>query len=58
MIVENGQMNEERGRQEKSSPIKNCSTVIMMGEQSVRGSTPDGEIERGDQGLVNLVAHQ
>ena len=31
VIVENEQMNEKRGRQEKSSPIENFSTVIMSG---------------------------
>ena len=59
MIVEDKQMNEERedkGSQEKSSPLGKCSTVIMTDEESMRESTADKEIERGDQGLVNLVA--
>ena len=48
MIVEDKQMNEERedkGSQEKSSPLGKCSTVIMTGEESMRGSTPDKEIK-------------
>ena len=57
MIVEDEQMNEEReekGSQEKSSPLGKCSTVIMTGEESMRGSTPDMEIERGGSGLSEL----
>ena len=54
MIVEDMQKNEERedkGSQEQSSPLGKCSTVIMTGEESIRGSKPDKEIERGGSGL-------
>ena len=57
MIVEDEQMNEEReekGSQEKSSPLGKCSTVIMTGEESMRGFTPDKEIERVGLGLSEL----
>ena len=59
MIVEDEQVNEEReekGSQEKSSPLGKHSTVIMTGdgEESVRGSTPDREIEGGGSGLSEL----
>ena len=50
MIVADEQMNEEKeekGSQEKSSPLGKHATDIMTGEESVRGSTPDKEIERG-----------
>ena len=55
MILEDEQMNEEReeGTSGKSSPLGECSTVIMTAEESVRGSTPDREIERGS-GLSEL----
>ena len=57
MIVEDEQMNEEReekGSQEKSSPLGKPSTVIMTGEESVRGSTPDRDMERWGLGLSEL----
>ena len=42
IILEDEQVNEEKGSQEKSSPLGKQSTVIMTGdgEESVRGSTP------------------
>ena len=57
MIVEGKQMNEERedkGSQEKSSPLGNCSTVIMTGEKAMMKSTPDKEIEKEVSGLSDL----
>ena len=57
MIIEDEQMNEERedkGSQEKSSPLGKCSTVIMTGEKAMKGSTPDRELERGGSGHSEL----
>ena len=57
-IMEDEQVNGEKGSPEKSSPLGKCSAVIMTGEESVRGSTPDREIERGGQGLSELDSSQ
>ena len=57
MIVEDEQMNEEReekGSQERSSPLGKHLTGIMTGEGSVRGSTADREIGGGGSGLSEL----
>ena len=53
-IMEDEQVNGEKGSLEKSSPQVRCSTVIMTGEGSVMGSTLDREIERGGSGLSEL----
>ena len=53
-IMEDGQVNGEKGSLEKSSPQGKCSTVIMTGQGSVRGSTPDREIEGGGSRLSEL----
>ena len=57
MMIEEEQMNEEKGSQEKSSPLGKQSTVIMTGEELVRVSTPNREMGEKSQGLVNLVVH-
>ena len=49
IMVEDQQMDERQG-----SPLERCSAVIMTGEEPVRGSTPDREIERGESGLSEL----
>ena len=51
MMVEDEQMNERQG-----SPLERHSTVIMTGEEPLRGSTPDREIERGESGLSELAS--
>ena len=53
-MMEDEQVNGEKGSPEKSSPLGKHSAVIMTGEGSVRGSTPDREIERGGSGLSEL----
>ena len=51
MMIEDEQMNEEKGSQEKSSPLGKQSTVIMTGEELVRVSTPDKETGKEGSGL-------
>ena len=53
-IMDGEQMNEEKGSQEKSSPLGKHSVVMMTGEGSVRGSTPEKEIGREGSGLSEL----
>ena len=52
--MEDEQVNGEKGSLEKSSPQEKCSIVIMTGEGSLRGSTPDREIESRGLGLSEL----
>ena len=54
MMIEDEQMNEEKGSQEMCSPSEKQSTVIMIGEKLVRVSTPDREMEREGSGLSEL----
>ena len=56
-IMEDEQVNREKESLEKSSLPGKHTAVMVTGEGSVRGSTPGREIEREDQGLVNLVVH-
>ena len=53
-IIEDEQMNEDKGSQGKSSPLGKKSTVIMTGEELVRVSTPDREIGKEGLGLREL----
>ena len=53
-IMEDEQVNGEKGNLEKSSSLGKGSAVIVTGEGSVRGSTPDSKIERGGWGLSEL----
>ena len=57
MIVEDEQMNEgreEKGSQEKSSPLGKHSTVIMTDKESVKGAMPDGEVGKEGSGFSEL----
>ena len=56
-VMEDKQVNGEKESLEKSSPLGKHTAVMVTGEGSMRGSTLDREIERGDKGLVNLVVH-
>ena len=57
MIVQDEQMNEEReekGSQEKSSPLGKHLTVIMTDKESVKGTTPDREVGKEGSGFSEL----
>ena len=53
-IVEDEQVSGEKENPEKGSLLGKHTAVIMTDEGSVRGSTPDKEIERGGSGLSEL----
>ena len=53
-IMEDEQVNGEKESLGKSSPLGKHTTVMMTGEESVRRSTPDREIEREGSGLSEL----
>ena len=53
MMIQDEQMTEKEGSQEKNSPSEKQSTVIMTGEKLVRVVTPDREIGEGS-GLSKL----
>ena len=47
-------MNEEKGEPEKGSPLEKQVTITMTSEKSVRGLTPDREIEKMGSGISEL----
>ena len=53
-IVEDEQANGDKENLEKGSLLGKQTAVIVTGEGSMRGSTPDEEIERGGSGLSEL----
>ena len=53
-IMEDEQVNGEKGSPQKSSPLGKHAANIVTGEGSPRGSTPDSMIERGGSGLKEL----
>ena len=54
MIIEDEKINEEKGEPEKGSPLEKLMTVTMTSEKSVRGLTPDREIEKIGSGISKL----
>ena len=53
-VMEDEQVNGEKESLEKSSPLGKHTAVMVTGEGSMRGSTPDRKIERGGSGLSEL----
>ena len=54
MMIEDEQITEEKGEQEKGSPSGKQSAVIMTDEEFVRVATPDKEIGKEGSGLSEL----
>ena len=54
MTIEDEQMPEKEGSEEKNSPLGKQSTVIMTGEELVRKATPEREIEKEGSGFSEL----
>ena len=57
MIIEDEKMNEEKEEPEKGSPLEKQMTVMMTSEKSVRGLTPDRDIEKIGSGISELIVH-
>ena len=51
MTIEEEQFSEKEDRQEKNSPSRKQSTVIMTDEEFVRVATPDKEMGKEGSGL-------
>ena len=54
MMIKDGQITEEKGKQEKGSPMGKQSAVIMTGEDIVRVAMPNKEVGKEESGLSEL----
>ena len=56
MTKEEEQITEKENNQEKNSPFREKSVVIMTGEEFVRVATPDKEMGKEGSGLSELAS--